>query len=163
MILPTDFHTRFDLARCVINGFASITTIERQRGKNQLVLVTIETGNREQARHFFIFDLGKTGCAARLITRAGNNRKNRLTVELNIINREDRIVMHTRWRNIVFARHILIGQHVDHTGSSAHGRQVRSNDLGMGDRREADADMQRAFRFRNIVDIDRFACDMLVG
>src|SRR5690606_17158541 len=83
-------------------------------------------------------------------------------MKLDLVDSKDWVVMHARRRNIVFAGHVLVGQHVDHTGSGAHCRQVNRLEQSVCDGGITDTDMQRALRLRYIVNIDSSSCHMLV-
>ena len=124
MILPTKIHAVLDTVRRGIDGRTCITALQRQRRGDKPVLQTVQRIDGIDTCRFFIFDLCQTRGAARLIATFRDNRKDRLAVKLNLVDCKDRVVMHARWRNIVFAGHVLVGQHVDYAGSGAHCRQI---------------------------------------
>ena len=80
--------------RCGIDGRACIAALQRQRRGDKPVLQTIQPIDGIDARCFLIVDFRQTCGAARLIAGFGDNRKDRLAVKLDLVDGEDRIVMH---------------------------------------------------------------------
>ena len=100
-----------------------------------------------------IFDPGQRGGAAGLIAGLGDDRKDRLAVELHQAIRQDRVVVQTGRADIVDARQIARHHHIDDTGRGAHRIQIHRQDAAMGTIRQAQRGMQRALRLDNIVGV----------
>jgi len=64
---------------------------------------------------------GRPRGAARVFRRRGDDSEDRLAEELPLAFRQDRIVVHVAWRNVVLAGHVRVGKHIDDAGCCSHG------------------------------------------
>ena len=163
MVLAAEPHAVLDAPGCRRDRRGRITALQDQRRGDLLVLDRIEVPDVDHSRQLVILDHGQARRAARLLASLGHYGEDRLAVELHLAFGEHRIVMHVARRNIVLARHVGMGQHIDDAGCRTHGRQVDALEHAMGDLGKTEANMQRASGLRHVVDIDGGAADMLVG
>src|SRR5690606_40955698 len=90
------------------------------------------------------------------------HRKYRLAVKLDLAFGEDRIVLHSARRDVVFARHIGMRQYANDARRRPDGRKVHRPDPAVGDSRKTQTNMEGAGRFRDIVNINGGAGGVLV-
>ncbi len=108
--------------------------------------------DRDQRRIRVDFDVGEPDGAARGVAAASRDRKYDLAVELDVPIGEHRIVALER-TDIVLSGNIARGQHRNHVRGDAYCRKIDRLDAAAGNRRAADGQMERSFRFPDIVDI----------
>ena len=135
---------------------------ERQRRRDELAFHGVELGHVEYERQFLILDLREPRGATRLFAGPCDDAVDRLAEELHNAVRQHRLVMTAGRRDIVLARNVLGGQHVDHAGRRSHRRQVHLPDPAMRDGRQAETAVQQAGRLGHVIDVDGRTGDVLV-
>ena len=159
VILPANFHARGSTVLGLRQGRCGIALFHHMwlGDKKLLFKGFIHRQNRWQ---FFVFDLGQFGGMAGLCAGFRRNTKNRLTIKLHHPIGQDRLVTGMCWRYIIHTGHIISGQNTHDTRCGTHLGQVHLGDFAMRDSCRAGCQMQRAERFDNVIDINRFARDM---
>ncbi len=161
MILTADRHRGLEPARTGLQRCGDIAALELQRLRDQRPAGFARRSDIEQRRGFFINRLGQQRRLPRLAPCPRHHRKERLAVMRDHIRRENRLVMAVRRGDVVDAGNIRHRQHGEHARRALDSHQVERDQPAMRDRAEAEIGMGEACRFRQIVDVESFARDML--
>ena len=114
----------------------------------------------QDRRQRFVFYHRGGGGTTRTGDAVGGNGEDRLAVVLHQPVGEDRIARQGR-PDIVHPRHIRRRHHRGHPRHARDRRHVQPGDAGVSVLRQADVGVQQASRFRQVVDIQGLAADML--
>ena len=163
MILPADRDGAVDAARRGGQSGVHLAAFERQRRCHIRIARFPGREGIEREGQVLAIDLGKNSRPARRVPRLGDHRKEGLAVKLDFVRRKDRLVMLAGRADVVDAGNVLGGQDLDDAGRGPHGGQVETKNTGMGDGRQAEIGVKRAFRLGNVVGVVGAAGDMLGG
>ena len=131
MVLPAEVHPALDALRGFLDRRLGVAAGKRQRRRDELALLRVKLGDVEDERQLLIFDLREPRRAPRLFAGFCDDAEDRLAEKLHDAVGEHRLVMAAGRRDVVLARNVLRGQHVDHARRRAHGRQIDLPDPAM--------------------------------
>ena len=142
---------------------AEVAALEPERLGDEFGAGRAGGGDVEQGRRLIVSRPGQQCSMAGLFARLGDDREERLAVMQDVACREDRLVVLVRRGDVVLAGNVVGGEDRKHAGRGLDGRQIEREQLAMRDGREADIGMGETGRLGDVVDIEGFASDMLLG
>ena len=117
--------------------------------------------DRKNRRQRLVFDDDLGGGGATSLLRLSHHQRNDLAVIKRFLVREQNLIVPHR-ADIVQTGNIFGQQHGRDAGHRARGRGIASQNPGVRMRRADRPDFQHLLRLRDVVDVNRFAGDMLV-
>ena len=111
-------------------------------------------------RSDFVFDLGQSRGAPRLIAGLRDHRKYRLPVEQDFLGREDRIIVFAGRAYVIAAGDVRRSEDVDDAKRGPDRIEIRRENPAMGNGRQSERSVQRSGRLGQVVGIFRAARDM---
>ena len=136
MVLATDPHMALETARRRRDRGRSVAALELERRRYHPALDRIEAADIDDRRQLLVARLGEQAGAPCGLARLGDDQEDRLAEELDLVGGQHRLVMAAGGADVVFARHVGGGEHVDHPGGGAHRVEVERADQAMRDRSE---------------------------
>ncbi len=163
MLLAADPHAPLEPARGPLQLAKGVAPLERQRRGYQSATSRHGIDHINRRRQVAIGDLRKPCSAAGDIPCLGNDRKGRLTMKLDETVGEHRLVMQVGGADVVGMWHVPGGEDGNDARQCGDGGEVHCEDFRMRPVRQAEGAMQRAVRFRHVIDIVGGTRHMLVG
>ena len=159
VLLPADLKLAFDHPRAGANRRTRITLLPDHRPGLEPAACGQRVVDRQKRGQRVNRDHPQPGRAARRKVAFGHHQPDRLTGVVHRIHRQQRLVMR-RGAAIGHHRKIAGREHRDHAGGGAHRRQIEADDPAMRHRRQAERQMQRPGRQRDVIHVARAPHDM---
>ena len=161
MVLAADALHALEPVRRGGHRARDVAAFELQRLGDEGVVGGDRLGDVGDVRQGLVLDLGERRGAAGGVAGLGDDREDRLAVELDGLLGEDRVVVLADRADVV-VRDVGGGQHVDDAGGGADRVEVDRDDLGVGLVGEPEVGVQGADRLGDVVGVLGEAGDVLV-
>ena len=153
VILTTDFHPAGDAMRRFCHRGRNLTPFQFQRIGNKRPTRRTRRQRVQRQRQFFIFNLGQFRRTPCRIAAVGNHGKDRMAVKLNLLRRENGLIVFAGWADVIVAGNIVSGQNTDDPRCGGNSAQIHRQDPAMRHSRRAQIGMHGANRFCDIIAI----------
>ena len=156
LFLPADAPPARQPVRGGGQGGARVAALERHGRQHERALRE-RILDREDGRELLVLDARQPRRAARLVDRRRDDEEDRLADVLDLLGRENRIVVHDR-ADVIAARDVCRGIDGDHPGRRAHRREIERAQPRVRTLREPERAMQRPPWLADVIDVGCLAC-----
>ncbi len=151
VLLPADIDFALETMRRAGQCRVRVTALLGVAGADKKLLLQRLAGVQHRVQGF-VLDLGQLGRLARRRMAGGRHGKQRLADMFDQLARQHRVTRKDR-ADVGMPRHVTHGQHRDHAGVGAHGRQIDAQHPRMGLFAVAHRRVQNAFRLGQVIDV----------